>query len=387
MAARSIVSIVACSDYDQGRVSAAVNKAIELAELAPAFAPGKSVLIKPNLLSTRPPEDAVTTHPSVVRAVAELALRNGCKPAIGDSPPFAGESPARWQRLVDVTGMSQIASDLGIDLKRFEDGSVELANPDGRLYHSFQIAAAVAEADVLVNVAKLKTHGLTVLTGAVKNVFGCIPGIQKGLFHVKAAEDRETFAQMIVDLCRAVNPAVHVVDAIVGMDGEGPNNGTRKPIGAVLASSDPVALDAVSAALVGVDPLSVQTTRLAHEQGLGCGDLSGIEMRGTPLDDLEVHDFRLSSGTNEWGRIPHPIRQMLRRQLIPSPRMIRRECVGCGDCVSACPAQAITPGNPPSVDYQKCIRCYCCHEVCNFGAVKLEPGWLGKLISTLRRKK
>jgi len=387
MTQKSIVSIVSCPDYDQARVSAAVEQAIQLAELDAIFASGKSILIKPNLLSTRRPEDAVTTHPAIVRAIAEMALRRRCSPSVGDSPPFAGENPVRWQRMMQATGMAQIASDVGMPTHRFEESSAQLPNPEGRIYRTFEIASAVAKADVVINVPKLKTHGLTLLTGAVKNVFGCIPGIQKGLFHVKAAEDREVFAQMLVDVLRAVHPAVHIMDAVIGLEGEGPNHGNPRQIGAILASSDPVALDAVASTLVGVDPMSVDTTRLAHEQNLGCGDLNQIELRGTPLEELRIADFKLSSGANEWAKIPLPIRAFLRRQLVPIPKIIRGECKGCGDCVTACPAKAITPGHPPTVDYQECIRCYCCHEVCNFGAIELKLGWLGNLISKLPRKR
>jgi len=371
---------VPCEDYSQERVNAAVGEAIELAGLACVFASGKSVLVKPNLLSTRQPEDAVTTHPSVVRAIAEIALRNGCRPSIGDSPPFAGENPTRWERLVRTTGMAEVAQSLHIDIKRFEDAAVPRACPSGWFYHSFQIGAAVAEVDAVVNVPKLKTHGLTLLSGAVKNLFGCIPGIQKGLFHVRAAEDPKTFAQMLVDLCGALDVRAHIMDAIIGMEGEGPNAGAPKHVGAVVASPDPVAMDAVAAALVGVDPMSVDTTRLGHEQGLGCGDLSAIEVRGAAIENMKVHDFKLSSGTNEWKRIPAPIRHMLRRQLTPSPRMDPKECTACGDCVSVCPMDAIKAGRPPSIDYNKCIRCYCCQEVCNFSAVKLKHGLLGRLL-------
>lgn len=385
--ARSIVSIVYCGDYKPDKVRAAVSEALQLAGLQAAFAAGRSVLIKPNLLSTRQPEDAVTTHPSVVAALAQIALEHGCTPAIGDSPPFAGENSARWQRLAQATGMSQVAADLGIEMKRFEDARVQHWNPDGRIYKGFEIAEAVAQADVVVNVAKLKTHGLTLLTGAVKNVFGCIPGIQKGLFHVKAAEDRETFAQMLVDACFGIKPAVHVMDAVVALEGDGPNHGRPKAVGLIMASSDPVALDAVASAVVGVDPFAVHTTRLAHEQGLGCGNLGEIKVRGAAIEQVRIPDFRLSSGANEWTKIPHPIRRFLRRQLVASPQMDPRECVGCGDCVSACPVHAITTGKPPVVNYETCIRCYCCNEVCNYGAVRLRPGLLGRLISALSQKR
>ena len=245
----------------------------------------------------------------------------------------------------------------------------------------------MVEADLVVNISKLKTHGLTTFTGAVKNVFGCVPGIRKGLFHVQAAEDREVFAQMLVDLFGAVRPGANVMDGVVAMEGEGPNAGNPKRMGVILASSDAVAIDAVACAIAGIDPLSISTTRLAHEQGLGRGKLSCIEIRGESIDCVRVADFKWSSGANEWIRIPSPIRRMLRRQLVAVPQMQARECVGCGDCAAACPVNAVSPGRPPTVDLGKCIRCYCCQEVCNHSAIELKQGWLGRTALRIRQKR
>ena len=383
----SIVSIVRCASYEAETVAGAVSAAIELAGLREAFADGRSVLLKPNLLSSRRPEDAVTTHPAVVEAAGEIARDAGCRLTLGDSPPFAGENPARYAALLEQTGMTAAAQRIGAELVRFEEGVVRLSNPSGRFYRSFDIARAVAEAEVLVSISKLKTHGLTGITGAVKNLFGCVPGIRKGLFHVQAAEDRETFAQMLVDLAAALPHAIHVMDAVVAMDGEGPNAGRARQVGLILASEDPVALDAAACAVVGIDPMSIDTTRLGHDQGLGCGRLDSIEIRGEAIEDVRIADFALSSGVNEWKKIPRPIRSILRRQLIAVPRVSARECVGCGDCAKACPVEAIAPGRPPHVDLAKCIRCYCCHEVCDLSAVRLRRGLLGRLVQRWQRKK
>ena len=376
----SIVSIVRCASYEAEAVAGAVSAAFELAGVTEAFADGRSVLLKPNLLSSRRPEDAVTTHPAVVEAVGEFARGAGCRLTLGDSPPFAGENPARYASLLEQTGMTATAQRIGAELVRFEEEVVRLSNPSGRFYRSFDIARAVAEAEVLVSISKLKTHGLTGITGAVKNLFGCVPGIRKGLFHVQAAEDRETFAQMLVDLAAALPRAIHVMDAVVAMDGEGPNAGRARQVGLILASEDPVALDAAACAVVGIDPMSIDTTRLGHDQGLGCGRLDSIEIRGEAIEDVRIADFALSSGVNEWKRIPRPIRSTLRRQLIAVPHVSARECAGCGDCAKVCPVEAIAPGRPPHVDLAKCIRCYCCHEVCNLSAVRLRRGLLGRLV-------
>ena len=383
----SIVSIVKCDDYSSDCVRRAVRQAIELAGLGDAFSSGSRVLLKPNLLSARDPRDAVTTHPVVVQIAGEIAISRGASVSVGDSPPFSGENPGSYAKLCDKTGMSEVAHQLGCDVVRFEENVVNVPNPQGRFFHTFEIARAAVESDIVVNIPKLKTHGLTGFSGAVKNIFGCIPGIRKGLFHAQAAEDRETFAQMLVDLLGAIRPPINILDAVVAMEGEGPNAGSPRQIGLILASSDPVALDAVACAIVGIDPMSIDTTRLADEQELGCGRLSDIEIRGAKIESVHVPDFKQSSGKNQWANIPYPIRQALRRQMVPSPKINSNICIGCGDCAKVCPVHAIQPGKPPIIDLTACIRCYCCHEVCNPHAIELKRGWLGRLLFQLRRKK
>lgn len=365
----------------------AVKEALGLAELNHNFQPGERVLLKPNLLSARAPEEAVTTHPAVIQAIGEIALQEKCEVAIGDSPPFNGENPAKYAKLCELTGASTVAKALNAGLVRFEENVVTVANASGRFYRSFEIARAVMDADVVVNIPKMKTHGLTMFSGAVKNVFGCVPGIRKGLFHAQAAEDRETFAQMLVDLFGVIRPSVNVMDAVVAMEGEGPNAGKPRQVGVILASADAVALDAAACAMVGLNPMSVDTTRLAHEQDLGCGDIEQIEIRGETIESVRVSYFALSSGRNDWARIPYPIKRMLRHQLTAAPVISDKTCIGCGDCVRVCPVKAINPGKPPEIDLEKCIRCYCCHEVCNPLAISLRRGWIGELLFRSWRKK
>lgn len=376
----STVAIVRCDDYEYTSVRSAVQEALEAAGLIDVLKDKRKILLKPNLLSSRPPEHAVTTHPSVVEAVGVVARELGCDLVLGDSPPFAGEKPSRYTELLETTGMLAVANRLGIKPVRFEERAVRVANPSGRLYKSFELAEAVRDADIIVNIAKLKNHALTQITGAVKNLFGCVPGIRKGLFHVRAAEDRETFAQMLVDLAGSIPHSIHIMDAVVAMEGEGPNAGRPRHLGLILASKDPVALDAVASAIVGLDPMSIHTTRFGAEQGLGCGSLEHIEIRGPKIEEIRVTNWLPSSGTNDWTRIPTPIRKFLRRQLLAFPVFRAQKCVGCASCVRICPANALEPGRPPRIDLTRCIRCYCCQEICDYEAIELKYGFLARAL-------
>lgn len=384
---KSIVSIVKCDNYEVDAVHLAVERAMELAELTEVMQPQQKALLKPNLLSTRPPEQAVTTHPSVIRAVGALALSRGCELAIGDSPPLSGENPVKYEHLCEVTGVTAVSHVLKVPVHRFEEDVITVNSNRGVFYKSFELSRVAAEADLIINIPKLKTHGLTGLSGAVKNLFGCVPGIRKGLFHAQAGENRETFSQMLVDLLRVVRPRVNVMDAIIAMEGEGPNSGSPRYVGVIMASSDPVALDAVASAIISIDPMSIATTRLAQEEKLGCGNLVDIEIRGEKLDSLVIRDFKQSSGRDNWIRIPSPIRSIMRRQLVPSPVIMSSKCSGCGECSRVCPVKAITPGKPPKIDLSECIRCYCCHEVCPKYAIDLKRGWLGETAFRLREKR
>ncbi|MDH7601370.1 MAG: DUF362 domain-containing protein [Armatimonadota bacterium] len=381
---RSVVAVARCPSYEPESVAVAVRTVLELSGLLDRLKACRKILLKPNLLSPRIPEDAVTTHPSVVEAVGVTVARFSSEILIGDSPPFAGENPSRYATLLQKTGMSDVAHRLGAKVVRFEDQVVQVVNPASKLYRSFEVGSVVREVDVIVNIAKLKNHALTRITGAVKNLFGCVPGIRKGLFHVRAADDREVFAQMLVDLAASIGNTIHVMDAVIAMEGEGPSAGQPRQVGIILASADPIALDAVASTIVGFEPMSVDTTRLGDAQGLGCGRLDSIEVVGANIDELRVSGWLPSSGTNDWTRIPAPLRKLLKRQLLAVPVFRRDRCIGCGDCVQICAAKALTVGRPPTLDAARCIRCYCCHEICSSRAIDLRYGTLARLLGIHR---
>jgi uncharacterized Fe-S center protein len=257
---------------------------------------------------------------------------------------------------------------------------VEVKNPEGRAFKRFSLARRVVDADVLISLPKFKTHGLTLFTGGVKNLFGCLPGLQKAEMHLRAPKS-EAFSQMLVDLLVAVRPGLTIMDAIVGMEGNGPSNGAPRKIGAVLASTDPVAVDCVACQIVGVAPMDVATTRLATAQGKGEGDPRHIEVAGDRIERMRIDGFRLPSGHGGIWRTAR-LTSFLQSRLVAKPAVVAELCRGCWTCEEHCPAAAISRnGRLPAFDYGKCIRCYCCQEMCLHDAIALRRPLLPRLLA------
>jgi uncharacterized protein (DUF362 family)/NAD-dependent dihydropyrimidine dehydrogenase PreA subunit len=377
--AASCVAVVRCASYDPHEVDAAVRRGLGLLGGAEAFTrPGERILLKPNLLLGRAPERAVTTHPSVFRSVARAFQTAGANLSYGDSPGF-GKPQAAAQR----AGLTEIARELGIDLADFVHGET-VSFPEGRQNKQFTIARGVLSADGIVSLPKLKTHGLTRITGAVKNQFGCIPGPLKAEFHARLPKV-DVFAPMLVDLNRLLRPRLFVMDGIVAMEGNGPQSGTPRSMNVLLLSSDPVALDATVCRLIGLDPALVPTIR--HGVALGLGTQSNIEHVGDPIEALVDETFVVD-------RQPRPTTERLRRSsklarrfVVPKPVIREAKCTRCGTCVRVCPVlpkalafRDTEKSRPPVHDYARCIRCYCCQELCPDGAIEIDTPWLGRLI-------
>lgn len=380
----SAVAIVKCPDYTPSEVFKAVKQAVDLLGGMQKFVrPGQKVLLKPNLLSASPPESAICTHPAVVEAVAGLAAAAGGTCFIGDSPSIGGQNSAGFRHLLQVTGFDEAAKRTGALVQRFDEAASLRSIPEARIFPRMLLADALESADVIINIPKFKTHGLTRLTGAVKNLFGCVPGRRKIELHLEAGNDPERFAQMVVDVARAVRPALSVMDAIVGMDGQGPAAGRRRNFGLVLASTDMVALDAAICTAAGISPMSVPMLRLAAEQGIGKADLDEIEVLGVRLEDVRISDFSIPPGGDGLTRMPKPLRRMLRNQLVRIPVILQEKCTACSTCAQACPTNAIAgKGKPPRLDYSVCIRCYCCQEVCPENAIELRAKLIRRALDT-----
>ncbi|MGC9529950.1 MAG: DUF362 domain-containing protein [Candidatus Bipolaricaulaceae bacterium] len=377
------VAVIKAGGYASDQLRPAVERALAtIGGLEGLIPRGARVFVKVNHLPPpSAPEKGIVTHPDFAEAVIAQLREATPHVAVGDDVHDGGEdgfSLSRYRQMCARTGARLV------NLR--EQGFVEVPC-GGRVLDRIYLAREVVEADVVVNLPKLKTHTLTLLTGAVKNLYGVIPAGLRSAFHGEYKE-LDRFGQVLVDVFSAVKPVVSIMDAVVAMEGDGPANGAVRPVGAVLASRDAVALDAVAAQLMGVDPWRVITTRLAHEQGVGVGELAEIEIAGTPLSELTGGPFVLptTAPTRILDYLPRPVARVFARQLVARPRVSKDRCVGCGACARICPtgAAAVVSGKA-RIYTATCIRCMCCHEACRFGAVILRRPPAGAVIHGLVR--
>jgi len=382
----SKVALVRCQDYERERVLEAAREAFALiGGLGRVVRPGQRVLIKPNLLSATPPERAVTTHPEVVRAVVRLVREAGAEAWVGDSP--GGVEWRITKRALEASGIGPAAAEAGAAIKDFDGGDAQFVDcPEGAVLKRFAVAKAALDADVVISLAKLKTHGQALYTGAVKNVLGCVPGGGKIRVHQLAPKSRE-LAAALLDIYSVVRPRLALIDGIVAMEGNGPNVGDPRRLGLLIASEDGVAADAVATHIIGYPPRSIHILRQAEERGLGVGDLRRIEVVGEPIESCVVPDFARASNLF-FELIPAPLARLIGGAVRVDPEIQQPACRRCGLCQRSCPAEAIEGDGPFVIDHALCIRCFCCHELCPHGAVVLRRSWLVRLYEAFhgRRK-
>ncbi len=372
------VAVIRCDGYQVKKVTHAVQRGIDLLGGISAFATeAEKLLVKPNVLSAVSPQKQVTTHPSVFRAVVECFARANIKLCYGDSPAVGKPSSA-----LRKAGFSDIADSLNIPEADFYNGE-DIFFEQGRQNKALKIAKGVLQCDGVISLAKLKTHGFQKYTGAIKNQFGCIPGFYKSEFHLKLSNAFD-FARMLLDLDRFIRPRIYIMDAIIGMEGNGPQNGRPVQMNVLLVSNDPVALDATACRMIHIDPLKVPVIKVAAESGTGCYAQKEIELLGDPLPGFPTFDVdrKPIKVFREKG-----IRHLLSQYITQKPVIISGRCIRCGKCVQVCPTdpkavnwQHEEKSLPPQHDYKECIRCYCCQEVCPEDAIQLKKPLLRKCI-------
>lgn len=378
------VAIVECPEYEPEKVAKGIQRLVDLLGGWKEFArPGENIVIKPNLLMKKRPDEAVTTHPSVVEAVAGSLTAAGAKVIIADSPggPF---NVMALRRIYKGCGLEEAARRTGANLNENTDETA-MRVPAGGIVASIAAMDVVAQADGVVSLSKMKTHGMTRFTGAVKNLFGVIPGLKKAEYHVSMPRV-EDFSSMLVDVVQTINPRLHIMDAVVGMEGEGPSAGAPVTVGLLMASRCPHSLDRVAVALAGINAMEVPTIVEAIRRGYISEDIGSIPLLGDTVVFPRV-PFRLPPLSKDVdllrvgsrGRIPGWMSRTLNRQLRPYPSFSSEICIGCGECSRLCPPQAIDmKGKIPHVDMERCIRCFCCQELCPHKAVMIKRPWLGR---------
>jgi uncharacterized protein (DUF362 family)/NAD-dependent dihydropyrimidine dehydrogenase PreA subunit len=379
------VALLKCPDYDPARVEAAVRRAVDLLGGMKQFvSSGQQVLVKPNLLMAAEPDRAITTHPALVRAVVILVQEAGGQVLIADNPFVVPGSRAGWQNLYERTGLAAVAAETGAQLNT-RILPQQQPHPRGELIKLVDTSSFLLEAEVVISLPKLKTHNSMRFTGAVKNLFGTVPGTTKAGYHVKL-QTADRFADMLLDLVTFVRPALTIMDAVVGMDGDGPSAGRPFPIGALLASPNPVALDVAALALVGHELTSVPVMTRAVRRGWTTGLASDLALLGEDLATLRVEGFRLPSADQPIPkRIPAFLRRLATRQMVASPHVSER-CIGCGQCIENCPMRTIHQVEGRAlIDLSNCIRCYCCHELCPEHAIDLRRPLVGRVLGRLGR--
>ncbi len=333
---------------------------------------GKSILVKPNLLSGRRPEAGVTTHPSVVGALLDILLDAGAKVGVGDSPAGAHKKvESVWSK----TGIAEVCRTRDVPLVNFEACGWVERSVDGR---SYKISRALFDYELIINLPKLKTHILTLLTCAVKNTFGVVPGFLKSSHHLENPKPEE-FSVVLVDIYSLVRPWLTIVDGIVAMEGNGPSSGELKNVGIIVLGKDGVAVDAVISKIIGLEPLGVPTTLEAYRRGIGEADLARIRIPGESIDSVAAKAFKVPSNWR-FRMIPGWLARRVSELYWVKPE-INSNCTSCGLCRSVCPAAAIEfQGKRLRVDRRKCVSCLCCHEICEFGAIDLCKSFVARLV-------
>lgn len=381
------VFVVHCSDY--GDVPQKIDILLDMmGGLNQFIRSGERIVVKPNLLQVAAPEKAVTTHPSIVESVCKKVKALNDLAVIAESPGSGlSHSEGTFKKLYETCGMNEASQNSGVPLN-WDTSHQVVSFGEGQLIKRFEILTPIAEADGVINLCKMKTHTFMGMTGAVKNNFGAIVGRSKPGYHAKLMDTRH-FAGMLLDLADYVFPRFTIMDAVVGMEGNGPFAGSPKKIGYLLASESLLALDVVASEMMGLafdkNPVLLE----AKNRGMTPTSLDAIELVGASIDELRVQDFKMPdtfvSGLG-FGAMPDWVVKLasalFKNGASMKPVVRQNDCVACGICKKACPKDAITilPQKYAHIDPDLCIRCYCCHEMCPEEAIDLRRHWMYRLI-------
>ncbi len=375
------VCLVPCATYEAEVCRAALEELIEKAGGLDWVRPGMRIGIKANLVAAMAPDTAATTHPALLKALSELIRERGAVPVIGDSPGGLYNS-VFLHRVYAVSGVDRIGAELNRDFS-----TREITLPEAKICKTATVTGWLQDCDAIINFCKLKSHGMMGLSAAAKNLFGTVPGTMKPEYHFRFPDPMD-FANMLIDLDEYWKPRLHLVDAVVAMEGNGPTAGTPRAVGCLLAGENPHAIDLLCAKLIGLDPGTVPTLIASEQRALRPARLEDLQIDG-PWQDFVTEDFEIITERNGLqfqslmggGKLGTLFSRFTGRVLAARPKVNKDECVGCKKCHEVCPAKAITMKNKkPVIDRKRCIRCFCCQEFCPKGAMKVRRPPLARLL-------
>ncbi len=380
----SKVVLLKCAEYNYDLIKTKLDQSLALlGGMEKYVRPGMRVLIKPNLIKREKPESQVTTHPLVVAAIAAAVKEAGAAALIAESSGGV-YNKSTLKALYETTGMRLAAEISGAELN-YDCGVEEVFFAEGRQLNSFRVIRPLRECDAVISAAKLKTHEMMAFTGAAKNLFGVIPGITKAEYHYRIP-GQDDFANMLADIAHYVQPALSVIDAVWGMEGDGPCSGQPRKIGALIVSDNPFAADIAAVSIIGIAPSDVPMLRCAIQRKLTPAGLNEMECMGEPAAGFFIKDYKIPANLGKTllqHRLPECILKPLERSFVLRPEVIKKKCVGCGICAKLCPPRAIEMKALPVFDYKSCINCYCCHELCPQKAIRINRPWIFKILTRL----
>lgn len=382
-----------CVDYERESVARAVRSSLEdLGGIGKFIGKDKTVLLKPNLLAGTEASKMVTTHPEVMRAVMSVLADFGAKMIVGDSPAIgSAKSVAR------KAGILEVAEYFGAEVISLSEPCLAKTG-ETCTYKHIELAREALEAEAIINICKVKTHGAMSLTLGVKNLFGCVVGRAKTQWHLKAGRDAIAFARMLVDIYATLKPALTIADGIIGMEGNGPSSGKIRKFGWVAASPDAVAMDRVITSILNAPIEKNYVLEAARQAGVGETELSEISVIGDSIEAAQAaggtdkRPIELPSAPIERGLPGKILRRILKRSFTPEPFINHDQCTLCGTCINACPPEVMSfvaskkkgakgAGKKVEIDRSGCIHCFCCQELCPEGVISIKSGKLAWLLS------
>lgn len=385
----SPVFVRRCEDYNEEKLYLIFKESFGALGIDKSMFEGKNVLLKPNLVMAKQPDAAATTHPAFARVTAQLVREMGAASVVLADSPGGPYNEAYVSVVYNTCGMKLAAKDGAFVLN--DDFNFSEAHTNGVKLKTMNVIDAFRKADVIVDLCRLKTHSLTGMSCAMKNLFGLIPGVEKFQMHSNFPEIGN-FSEMLVDLAQYVTetkPFLAICDAVISMEGNGPSHGIPKKTGMVLVSRSPFCLDVIGERMIfgakGDNTANIRHLDIAAGRGIMPRKWRDIEVVG----DADYPVFEFAPPDTDAGYLLRNLPNFFGGRLVQifsaRPAINEKKCVGCGRCKDSCPKKTIEIVKKrgkklAAIHRENCIKCYCCQELCPIGAVDTKQNFLIKLI-------